>query len=594
MKKLLAFLSIIALSSSSYAVNTYTKEQMKRELQFVADTYRTAYAPTQWKNKHIGWDLELELDNALGKIDGKSDLSVKDYHKILKDFFRSTQDYHVGYRFHSTERAVLPFSVKSAEGKVYIAHVNREKLSQVAFPYNPGDEVVEFGGRPVNEVLDELAATSGMGVERTDRALAELFLTSRAGSRAMDVPRGTIDIGLKKPGAESVSHIQLIWEYTPEDLTFPGTESVTPLGFEKQSLNTENNFVNRIKNTQMTLFGYEDFMAEETGKDSAEKHNPFEIGGKKSYVPTLGKVVWEADESNHYHAYIYKNKEGHLIGYVRIAHYGAGAEEFKQFKEIIKKYEELTDALVIDEINNPGGSLFYIYALNSVLTDKIIYTPKEHIRIYPEHIVEASNTLKQMAKITNDEEAQKALGTDWSGYPVTYQTVEYLKEFSRFILAEWQAGKTLTDPTYIWGADKVNPNKDVNYTKPILILTNELDFSGGDFFPAILQDNKRATIMGVRTAGAGGFVLRTSVPSALGLEFFSFTGSLAKRINDQPIENLGVTPDIDYEITEKDIRSGFSEYGKAINEAINKMAGIESVKEEENKETKDVEDQVKP
>ena len=42
----------------------------------------------------------------------------------------------------------------------------------------------------------------------------------------------------------------------------------------------------------------------------------------------------------------------------------------------------------------------------------------------------------------------------------------------------------------------------------------------------------------------------------------------AQRANGQPIENLGVTPEIPYEITAKDLRTGFAEYRWKILKAL--------------------------
>ncbi len=52
------------------------------------------------------------------------------------------------------------------------------------------------------------------------------------------------------------------------------------------------------------------------------------------------------------------------------------------------------------------------------------------------------------------------------------------------------------------------------------MLINEMDMSCADFMPAILQDNKRATLFGSRTAGAGGHVLSFNFPNIHGIADF--------------------------------------------------------------------------
>jgi C-terminal processing protease CtpA/Prc len=147
-----------------------------------------------------------------------------------------------------------------------------------------------------------------------------------------------------------------------------------------------------------------------------------------------------------------------------------------------------------------------------------------------------------------------------------------MKEFCHFLIHQWDNGNIFSDPTYLFGVDEIRPHPRYRYNKPIVLLINSLDFSGGDFFPAILQDNKRAVVLGTRTAGAGGYVLTTEYPNHSGIKHFIMTGSLAKRIDQKPIENLGVTPDIHYELTPDDVQGDYKEYVSAILDAVEKIA----------------------
>ena len=55
------------------------------------------------------------------------------------------------------------------------------------------------------------------------------------------------------------------------------------------------------------------------------------------------------------------------------------------------------------------------------------------------------------------------------------------------------------------------------------------------------------------------------------ISVFTFTGSLAYRLNNKPIENFGVTPDIMYHISEKDLQYSYPDYKNEINQAVNKV-----------------------
>ncbi len=118
----------------------------------------------------------------------------------------------------------------------------------------------------------------------------------------------------------------------------------------------------------------------------------------------------------------------------------------------------------------------------------------------------------------------------------------------------------------------IQPNKAAHYSKPVLLLINELDFSGGDAFPAIMKDNGRVTLFGAKTNGAGGNVAEYPALANSGFKFH-LTESLMVRPNGQYVENNGVKPDVAYSITEDDFMNDYRGYVKAFTVEALKLAG---------------------
>jgi C-terminal processing protease CtpA/Prc len=240
------------------------------------------------------------------------------------------------------------------------------------------------------------------------------------------------------------------------------------------------------------------------------------------------------------------------------------------FAKVIEKFQKTTSALVIDQVNNPGGSVFYLYTLASMLSDQPLTTPLHEMSLVQADILDAVQFLDKLKDVNDDESARKIIGANIGGYPISYEVAVFARDFFHFVMDEWKADRRLTQPHWLYGVQKINP-APIHYTKPILLLTNALDFSGGDFFPAILQDNKRVTILGTRTAGAGGYVNDVQYPNDLGIASFRVTESIAKRVDDNPIENLGVKPDVDYQMVEADLTDNYSSYLKSIQSAFKSL-----------------------
>jgi PDZ domain/Peptidase family S41 len=558
MQKLLNYMLLASLLPIAALANSdqVLKDRMKSDLDVIRSAFEVGYAPREWKGKYANWDLDKEIAKSKELINKMAHPDIKAYQFLLRDFFNSMKDYHVSISFHSTEMATLPFQVRGAKGRYFISYVDTEQLSPSVFPVHVGDELVSFDGQPVDaQIQDFMKRYLCKGMEATDRSFAEYFLTYRSSKIGQLVPKGPVSIGIRPAQSSKVSTYQLIWNYTPEKIS---NGFMTQEKSEKKKSLADHEFF------KMKMIDplYEELFL------SQEKSSPPLLGAKQSYIPPLGRIWWQSEADSPFYAYMFETKDRKLVGYVRIAHYAGNNKEAAEFAKIINLFQERADALVIDQIDNPGGHLFYCYALASMLTDSPLITPLHRMAITQEDVANAVEIIPALEMISCDSEAQLILGENLYGLPVTYQMTRFFLDFFNFIVDEWNAGRKLTNPYFLGNLNYLNPHPEARYTKPILVLINSLDISCGDFFPAILQDNKRATLFGTRTAGAGGYVRSASYPNRFGVNQFRYTGSIAQRVDKNPIENLGVTPDISYTLTHEDLQGNYAGYVEAINKAL--------------------------
>lgn len=545
LKKVLLCLLFTAFSAFAQGEpQPIQKEEMENFLFSLKEVYKGAYAPANWKKDLYEWDIEEEFSKAKTSLHALEFATLKDFQSILNHFLDSFEDYHVGAFFHSTESSFLPFSVKTVEGRTFVVDIDSFFIDMN--PLRVGDEIITFGGRPIQQVLEELRRTNRSGCnEKTNVGLADMALTYRRGERVNPMAAGCVEIEFKRKGLRGLKKAAFEWEYFSEKITDPNriTKSLESKKYRKLIPDFRMPYL-EAKPPRLDRWG---------------------IGDRDGFLPHLGFVIWETDPESEYRAYIYRNQEGKRIGCIRIPHFHKW--DIDELAEIVKKMESETDGLVIDQINNSGGLFFYLYGALSLFITEPINALHEQTRI-DQQIVADAILYQEEVEIFGVE---WALGDEIDGYTVTPKVAEGFILYGEFMQSQWNSGKFLTDPFPLLGIFEVEPHPAVRYTKPILVLVNELDFSCGDFFPALLQDSKRAKIMGTKTAGAGGYVETYSFPNKFGMSDFAITRSVAYRANGNPLENLGVVPDIPYEISVEDLQNNYKPYTDAINQALRTM-----------------------
>jgi hypothetical protein len=322
------------------------------------------------------------------------------------------------------------------------------------------------------------------------------------------------------------------------------------------------------------------------------------INGLGAGAPIVGKPF---NRASGVFAGIFK-RNGKRVGFVRVPSYMPGSTisllmADMSLRALLSQMEKRTDLLILDQTHNPGGAVIFSDWLVGALVGTL--DPEKHMKFAIRPRGDWISTYSQLTlelKGIEQKEMQAALGSgkapsgnqvfmrkayleqmqkqyervfasyargEFQSPPVSlYLTSAYLKDTIDSLFVRLDKDRrhrfagALLDVLYPFHSAQALSEGQV-YSKPVYMMIDELDFSGGDATPAILQDYGRVKLVGVNTAGAGGTVEQFSSKGMFPVSY-SLTTSLMVRPGGRLVENYGVKPDIEFELTAEDVADGFS------------------------------------
>jgi hypothetical protein len=546
--RIIPLLMVVAISAASVSAQKLTAEQRAADLRQLAGLYAKNYGPYEWKRDAKGFDLyDLKpwLDRAAKLTD---DIEFAD---LLVEYVASLDDAHDSISFPSTWTASLGFSTDIYDGKVLIDSINRTRLPLATYPFVIGDELVSLDAKPVSEWLTRLRKYNIAANEGSTRRLVAGLLTSRSQSFMPIAPRITPEkstVEIRRASTGELETFELTWLKSGTEMEFGPLPMPGGASASKKKAAAEVTFTDdpTMPAHMLPLRSKMDLSF------PTDRQTVLNFGGRSpiftppaNFQRRLGGAATDIFFSGTFES------GGRRIGFIRIPSFSPANTNLalNQFIGEMIFFEQNTDGLIIDDMRNPGGSVAYCEFLLTLIMPNTFRTLGFEIRATSGWVASFQQSVT-IAEANNFPEWQ----------------VLSLKANLADVKAANQQVRGKTGPISLnqSGTLDLLPGPFV-YTKPLIVLVDEMSASGGDFFPAVVQDNKRGLIVGMRTMGAGGNVVGYDATTYTE-GFTRVTESLMNRKNpvlgtefpaSNYVENVGVRPDIvvDY-MTRENLMNG--------------------------------------
>lgn len=482
------------------------------------------YGPKLYKKDIMGIDLAVLANKYEEKI--KSTKNNSEFYYLMVQFVAEFKDGHFGLSVPSDRTATLGFTTDYINGKVLIDEIDAKTLPN--FKFQRGDEIVLFNKLPVETEIAIIKPTISNGNDATITRIAAITLTMRKGTK-LPVPSGSVELAIRRGTSDIIETVTLPWKQTGTALDEDGLFFLSRLNMGFNSLRTD-----------YSQISINDLMSEIANPDLKS----FRCSGEtRIAIPKEATILTLTPFVSYYHP----TEKGN-IGYLRIPHYSwdntpglSNEKVYDQYLYVISQLEKNTVGLVIDQDHNCGGSVELVESMAA------LFIPKSYPGLEFQFLANKTEYLEFKSWIETDTTEN------------TFDR-EALNQSLVLILDSWKKGEYLTPKTTFHASQPVMP-AIYQYTKPIVLLADEMSGSGGDAFPGLMQGNGRAKVIGSRTMGLGGHVQEVPGLYNSGL-MLRMTKSMFFRPDGTAIENNGVQPDVAYTPTRDDFMYEFKGYQK--------------------------------
>ena len=546
-----------------------TAEEKQADMMWLYSKFGANYAPLDYKQKLWNFDYESLKTNYLEAAAETPNNEA--FYELVQNFVAEFKDAHTSVSFTASGRpgrekvSYLGFTGRREGDNFVVTELFPTiQAESSAYPIVVGTVITKFNGIPLKQYISEtFSKHSNLGQdESTATALmGRLFLrleTQTPLAKEKDVVLTIKDV-------ETQTEVDVTLPWVEKDL-FSFRRDMNAAADDKQKAESAETLIN-VSDTKQIPFAFMTFNGSTFNlKSLTEKPKAMNFRERISsaeithsiagWTTELSKVTFDTnkdklaklrvlpegalmiDESASYPAYVFpveinENKMV-LMGYIMVDTFSPNRDPIPELRLTLQKMQKLgVQDLVIDTINNGGGSLILLMQMAQVLSNKLVVQPALQIGL-------------NEGWIDSIEDASFSAPSD--GEKVLYQRL--LKE----MLAYKAQGLRITPKESAYSLNvlvpwAIKPHKELKKDFNIVLLVNEMCASACDIFAGVLQDNKMATLVGERSMGAGGNVVNYWQSPNTNMDLRQ-TESLLVRTNGEYIENVGVTPEVKMTVSE--------------------------------------------
>lgn len=555
-------------------------EEKQADMMWLYSKFGANYAPLEYKQSLFGFDY-TELKSKYLEAAAET-ANNQEFYNLTHQFVAEFKDAHTSMTLTASgrpgrEKVVYLGFTGRREGDNFVVTELAPTINQAetSYPITVGTIISKIDGVPLTQYIKEVSSkyrTTG----RDDSDLTALMprLFTRLSTRG-PLPEGQ-DVTLTVVDGES--EVDVIVPWISKDL-FTYQNDITAAAKAAQEANvggaegsqdddsapTSNSYILSDKNDKVpfALIGFDGSPVNFDMGQALRKKLSFtgrlssmqivhDVATWTSKVASLKKATAQEkleavrtlpegavvlNEATIYPAYIFPveiDEKIIMMGYMLVDTFSPEGNPMDEVKATLQKMQKFgVQDLVIDTINNGGGSLVLLMELAQALRNDVVEMPKIQIGLN-EGWIDSLEDGVYAAPSDAEKELNRRLLSELLAYKA--QGLRISPKESAYSL------NTLV-PYYL------KPHTELKKNFNLTVLVNEMCASACDIFAGIVQDTKIGTLVGANTMGAGGNVVSYSQSPNANIDVRQ-TESLLVRSSGGYIENVGVKPDVEMSVSE--------------------------------------------